>query len=105
MGMDRSDMEEKDPAFGEALARALAEEGAPLDKDELRDLILDPTEEEAKPLRGMLDSGYAIEWSRPCPRLAKGHQGLPLNTLTSPSSTFGASKRRGSSPGMTQSLL
>jgi hypothetical protein len=41
MGMDRSDVEEKDPAFWEALKRALAEEGAPLDKGELRDLILD----------------------------------------------------------------
>jgi hypothetical protein len=40
--MDRSDMEEKDPLFWEALAKALAEEGQPLHKDELRDLILSP---------------------------------------------------------------
>jgi hypothetical protein len=35
-------MEEKDPAFWEALERALAEESQPMDKDELRDLILSP---------------------------------------------------------------
>jgi hypothetical protein len=60
--MDHLDAEEKDPGFWEALKRALAEEGAPLDKDELRDLILDPdgeavalldlTEEGVEPLKG-----------------------------------------------------
>jgi hypothetical protein len=34
-------LEEKDPAFREALKRALAEESAPLEKEELRSLILD----------------------------------------------------------------
>jgi hypothetical protein len=38
--MDHLDAEDKDPGFWEALKRALAEEGSPLDKDELRDLIL-----------------------------------------------------------------
>jgi DNA-directed RNA polymerase subunit F len=35
-------LEERDPAFREALRRALAEEGAPLEKGELRSLILEP---------------------------------------------------------------
>jgi len=35
-------LEERDPAFREALERALAEEGGPLEKGELRSLILDP---------------------------------------------------------------
>jgi predicted phage gp36 major capsid-like protein len=38
--MDR--LEEEDPAFQEALRKALAEESLPLSKDELRALILDP---------------------------------------------------------------
>ncbi len=37
--MDR--LEEEDPAFREALRKALSEESAPLTKDELRALILD----------------------------------------------------------------
>ncbi len=35
-------LEEKDPAFREALGRALTEEGAPLKEGELRSLVLDP---------------------------------------------------------------
>jgi len=35
-------LEERDPAFREALKRALAEEGARLEKGKLRPLILDP---------------------------------------------------------------
>jgi hypothetical protein len=38
--MDR--LEEEDPAFQEALRKALAEESLPFSKDELRALILDP---------------------------------------------------------------
>ena len=35
-------LEEEDPAFQEALRKALAEESLPLSEDELRALILDP---------------------------------------------------------------
>ncbi len=35
-------LEESDPAFLEALRKALAEEGAPLEKGELSRLILEP---------------------------------------------------------------
>jgi hypothetical protein len=35
------ELEERDPVFQEALKRALAEEGAPLEKGELRPLVLD----------------------------------------------------------------
>jgi AcrR family transcriptional regulator len=41
-GAVMDELEERDPAFREALRRALAEEGAPLEKEELRSLILDP---------------------------------------------------------------
>ncbi len=51
MGMDHLDAEEKDPAFGEALKSALAEESLPLDKGELRDLILGPREAEEAAIR------------------------------------------------------
>jgi precorrin-6B methylase 2 len=37
--MDR--LEEEDPAFREALRKALSEESVPLTKDELRALVLD----------------------------------------------------------------
>jgi hypothetical protein len=36
------ELEERDPAFREALRRALAEESAPLEKEEFRSLALDP---------------------------------------------------------------
>jgi hypothetical protein len=36
------ELEERDPAFREVLRRALAEEGTPLEKEELRSLVLGP---------------------------------------------------------------
>jgi hypothetical protein len=51
MGMDHLDAEERDPAFWEALKRALAEEGLPPDKGELRDLILGPRAAEEVAIR------------------------------------------------------